>query len=94
MFTKKEVAIFVIIGCIFIVLLTGMDRIDSRYSVRAEVAEKEERLVTFEDEAGYLWEYEEEEEEYFSIGEKVKVYFDNNHTLSRYDDEITKVKKK
>ena len=78
----------------FVFVLCVCDRIDSRYSVKGSVVEKSGNVILLIDETGEAWEFEEEEEkESFNVNEEVTIQFDNNHTLTRYDDEIKRIKK-
>lgn len=76
----------------FVLVLCVCDRIDSRYSVEGSVVEKRGNVILLIDETGEAWEFEEEEES-FNVNEEVTIQFDNNHTLTRYDDEIKRIKK-
>ena len=57
-----------------------------------EVVRVENGIATFEDQCGYRWNWEIEENEYFEVGDFVDLkMFDNGSTSYIQDDEITKV---
>lgn len=48
-------------------------------------------VVTFTDKGGYKWKWEMEENEHFTINEKVKLKMNDNCSTNCLDDIITKV---
>ena len=49
-------------------------------------------IVTFCDDCGYMWEWEEEEEKPHTVGKKVILYMDDMNTETIYDDVIITIK--
>ena len=57
-----------------------------------EVIQINDGFVTFEDECGFRWDWEIEENEYFEVGDFVDLkMFDNCSSGYVHDDKITKV---
>ena len=79
----------------FVLVLILCSIIESTYKREVRVNAIEENVVTFEDECGFLWDWEKEEsEKAYSIGEKATLIMFNNHTENNiYDDEIKRVKR-
>lgn len=65
-------------------------RIESTYKMEGIVIEKENDIITFENNDGDLWEAEDAT---IKVGDKIIVTMDNNNTTTIYDDEIIKIKK-
>jgi len=75
-----------------LIVLAFCGRIERYYSINAEVSKVENKVVTFEDKTGHLWQYIDYDNE-LTRGQKVKLSFYDNCTMNdRTDDEITKVK--
>lgn len=65
---------------------------ENSYSIDAKVSNVQSESVTFEDVTGNVWMWGLEEGEQYQKGEKVTLYFYDNNTDVRYDDEIKKVR--
>ena len=64
---------------------------ENNYSMDAIVLEKNDNILVLLDTENNLWEYETSA---FTVGDKVKVYYNNNTTdFDRTDDIIKKIKK-
>ena len=66
---------------------------ENSYSIKAKVYKVQGNEITFEDVTGETWKYKREGKESYSIDEEVKLFFNDNNTDVRYDDEIVKIKK-
>lgn len=79
----------------FVLVLVFCSVIESTYRREVKVNAVENNVITFEDENGFLWDWEQEEsEKAYTIGEKATLIMFNNHTDNNiYDDEIKRVKR-
>ena len=91
---KRFVVDFFMFMLVFIMLLVVPaigDTIQHNYSQQCDVYEVHDTYTTFIDPVGYLWDYETTE---YKKGDSVKIYFHDNFTDSkREDDVIRKIKK-
>lgn len=63
--------------------------VENHYTMNAEVVAVNGKILTFEDTTGNLWEAEDLN---FRLNDKVEITFDDNHTTTRRDDIIIRVK--
>ena len=89
----KKADVFKGIVCLALIFVMFLfcGKVERTYSTKATVFSVENSIVTFEDEMGNLWEYEEENGRY-TKGQIVKLIMDNNYTKEFEDDIIIKVK--
>lgn len=90
--TMDTITITLMLVLITLVLILCKN-FENSYSINGRVYKVVGNEVTFEDVTGQTWKWEKEEKESFTIGEEVKLFFNDNNTDVRYDDEITKIKK-
>ena len=62
------------------------------YTRQAVVDSINGNLLTFCDNCGYMWQWEEEAEKQHTVGEKVILYMDDMNTETIYDDVIITIK--
>ena len=62
------------------------------YTRQAVVNSIDGDIVTFYDNCGYMWQWEEEAEKQYTAGEKVVLYMDDMNTNTIYDDVIITIK--
>ena len=81
------------IGVIIILILFAIvGTYETHYNRQGTITEKKNNIITIEDTAGNLWEYETNLSD-FSIGKKVELKMYNNGTDTNiYDDKIEKIK--
>lgn len=85
---KKMFGALVLVGMFVLIGVVG--HIETHYSVEGKVTAVNGEYVTVEDTANYEWDFCGEG---YTVGQKVKIYFDNNCTdRTRKDDKIVKVK--
>lgn len=58
------------------------------YTRQAVVDSINDNLITFMDNCGYMWEWEEDAKKSYTVGEKVILYMDDMNTTTVYDDVI------
>lgn len=82
---------FALIGVLAIIVIAGVvGHIETRYKISGTVVEQSGEVVTIEDLAGHLWEYETDSLE---VGDNVSMEFHNNTTDStRKDDKIISIR--
>lgn len=85
---KKTIIVISLITIITITIIATLST--NQYSLNAQVTEKDNNIITFEDTTGNLWEYEDNEGEY-SIGDTVQLTWNDKGTEMKQDDEIVKV---
>ena len=77
---------------IILILFTIVGKYETHYNRQGTITEKKNNIITIEDTAGNLWEYETNSSD-FSIGKKVELKMYNNGTdINIYDDKIEKIK--
>lgn len=64
--------------------------IENHYTREATVCKIENNIITFTDPQGNFWEWEEEKENDFIMGQKVKLYMSTNYTIDTIEDDIIK----
>lgn len=74
--------------CLVLLVAISVKMFSCEYSRTAYVEQVGGGVVRFIDGHGNLWEWEEEENESFHLGEKVKLTFHNNHTDEIVEDDI------
>ena len=62
------------------------------YTRQAVVDSINGNLVTFYDNCGYTWEWQEDTEKQYTVGGKVILYMDDMNTETIYDDVIITIK--
>ena len=62
------------------------------YTRQAVVDNINGNLITFCDNCGYMWEWEEDVEKSYTVGEKVILRMDDMNTITIYDDVIIAIK--
>ena len=76
---------------IFTILLAIASIIETQYTREVTVVSYRADAVVVQDEQGFEWGFIGEG---YELGEKLIVTFDNNHTSTRDDDRLIKVKEK
>lgn len=89
----REVVVFTIVFFAIVWFLSIGDTIDHNYTMWCNVYEVNGDEVLFIDDTGNIWAIENDRGIEYTEGERVKIYFFDNYTTDRKDDEITKVKK-
>lgn len=83
---KKFLLCVVMVGIIFWVGYT-----EHHYTRKdCEVVRVENGVARFEDECGFLWDWEIEENEYFEVGDFVDLKMNDNHSSGYTDDDVIK----
>lgn len=79
---------------IIMIVLCISGTIESHYSMKGEVVEIHNDIVTIEDTAGHLWDVYRDSTHYTELttGQKVKVRYFTNFTNRRKDDVVLNVK--
>ena len=91
MMSLKEWIQGLLIAIIFILILNFCSIVETTYTQNATVIQVKNNIILIEDKKGYVWEFKASE---FSVGDKVKLTMDNNHTdLIINDDKIKQIKK-
>ena len=90
----KEKIINLLGGLLFCAVLCCLggfeDYIKTSYTREATIIEYNNNTYTIEDDTGHTWKFDGKG---YSIGDRVKLYMNTNHTDSNiFDDEITKMK--
>ena len=62
------------------------------YTRQAVVDSISGNLITFYDNCGYMWQWEEDTEKQYTVCEKVILYMDDMNTNTIYDDVIITIK--
>lgn len=62
------------------------------YTRQAVVDSINDNLITFIDNCGYMWTWEEDAAKPYTIGEKVMLCMDDMNTITIYDDVIITIK--
>ena len=62
------------------------------YTRQAVVDSINGNLITFYDNCGYMWQWEEDTEKQYAIGEKITLCMDDMNTETIYDDVIITIK--
>lgn len=89
----KEIIILVLVLVAVIGGLGIVGRFETHYTIDAEVVEINKYEITFEDKRGELWIWENDNDNEFTKGDKVKLYMDNNFTDNTFkDDKIVRIK--
>lgn len=87
---KKAVKTFIITVAL-ILTFVGLNIFEHNYTRPAEVKSVDNEVVSFVDDWGLVWEWELEEGEHFTKGEKVELKMNDNCTTKATDDIITRV---
>lgn len=90
---KKEIIILIITGLLLLWYIIFGSRLECNYVMWCDVYSVNGNEVQFIDETGNIWAIEDDMNQNYREDERVKVYFFDNHTPDRKDDEITKVKR-
>jgi hypothetical protein len=82
-----------LIMCLLIAAVGFVGTIENTYTKEAKVYEVRGNVVTFEDNHGYLWDWEMSEHECYTRGEVVTLVMHTGYTDGTIeDDEIEKIK--
>lgn len=76
------ITVMIVIGAITIGI------VDNTAVRDAQVYQIDNKIVTFEDSAGNLWDWFIEEEESFEKGQKVTLIMDTNKTIDTAEDDV------
>ena len=87
----KKLLVTMIISLCFIGAFSIYEK-SNIYTRQAVVDSINGNLVTFCDNCGYTWQWKEEEENPYAVGEKVILYMDDMNTNTIYDDVIITIK--
>ena len=89
--TLKEGIQGLLITIVFILMLSFCSIVETTYTRKATVTKVKNNIILFEDNCGHVWEVNGYD---FSVGDKVKLIMDNNHTDFNINDDIIKKIKK
>lgn len=89
----NRVVIALIAIAVFIIIATMWLSWGNHYSLDATVINKENTFVLFEDTTGNLWEFNDIENIY-SLGDNVRITWNDKGTDFKTDDEIEKIEMK
>ena len=80
--------------CLILMALAISGTIESNYTIRGEIVQIHNDIVTIEDTAGHLWDVYRDNEHYtdLAMGQTVKVKYFTNFTNRRQDDTILEIK--
>ena len=76
------ITVMIVVGAITIGI------VDNTAVRDAQVYQIDNKIVTFEDSAGNLWDWFIEEEESFEKGQKVTLIMDTNKTIDTAEDDV------
>ena len=62
------------------------------YTRQAVIDSIDGNIVTFYDNCGYMWQWQEDTENQYTVGKKVILYMDDMNTNTIYDDVIITIK--
>lgn len=87
---KKVLMGLSFIGLIFIIGAVGAW--ETSYTRLATCTHMDDRIAIFTDNDGNMWEWQVESDEFFKVGDAYRLYMSDNHSVTIYDDYITKIK--
>lgn len=87
---KKRFVVVVVVVALVILIVCVLASLVNRYTLEATVIDTQNNIVTIEDETGNVWEFEDTEQ-WYEMGERVKVVWNDKGTDFKQDDEIIKV---
>ena len=87
----KKLLVTMIISLCFIGAFSVYEK-SNIYTRQAVVDSINGNLIIFCDNCGYMWDWKEEEENPYAVGEKVMLYMDDMNTKTIYDDVIITIK--
>lgn len=89
--TMDTIAIALMLVLITLVIVLCKN-FENNYSINGKVYKVTGDEITFEDVTGQTWKWEKEEGKKYTVGQEVKLFFNDNNTDVRYDDILKKIK--